>query len=969
VWRIYEGNTGPLLRSFLTQLTLLPEYDGSGNALDHVGDIVAPVGTDTAKLFGTASGTDTLTLDSNGLAGSHTATSSATGAGLYSNQKGYDIVGVAPRTINTPGSAAGDVRIDNPLDWTDGTLKINALGSINFGGNTVSGGFGSALELNAGTTISNAGDLMVDLFDLKAGTWSQVGSAEPMFYADDFRISGGTYIRALGGDGLSTATAYQLNDIFGLQGVGSAGMLDKHYILADDIYAGGTFCWNLCGTSYAGFRPMGDGSTPFTGTFNGNNYEIRNLFINQSSGTNVALFGTTGATSHIHDLYLADVDVTGYGNVAALVGTNAGAINNVHVSGFVAGQSSGGAVVGGLVGANNGSIDNSTADVEVSGFALVGGLVGNNVTASISNSHATGKVSGASTGVGGLVGNNDADSTIADSWASATVDSTGANTGGLVGLNSGGITRSYASGDVSGAAYLGGLVGLNAGAIDKSHASGIVTSTGGSGVGGLVGYNADGSIENSYASGAVVAASSTEVGGLVGLNEASIAYSYATGLLDGGSNTGGLVGLNDGTGSVSNSVWDKQTTAQDHSSGSADADGKTSAEMKQAATFSGWNIASEGGSSAIWRIYEGQTGPLLRNFMTGLVLADTTVTYNANTQTGASTAVAGVTGSASSGRNAGSYSSGYYSGQHGYDISGGGLTINKADLALTGLTTADRAYDGTTDAILNGSAQITALGSDDVTLSGTATGTFADKNAGVDKAVTVTGNTLAGIDAGNYNLIQPAGLKATIERKELTATATASDKVYTGGTSAKAELTVTSGLVNGETLSIRNLASFDSKDVATAGLVTVNKIGLYDGDNGGLASNYRIVAGQTANARITAKNIRVAGKRAYDGSTDMQANIFGTAGTLKGVNGETVQLTGTGSVASKNVLAGTQTLNTSGLALADGTGQASNYNLLAGTARVYRKDLTATATASDKVYDGNNVASAALTITGGLVGT
>jgi len=54
------------------------------------------------------------------------------------------------------------------------------------------------------------------------------------------------------------------------------------------------------------------------------------------------------------------------------------------------------------------------------------------------------------------------------------------------------------------------------------------------------------------------------------------------------------------------------------------------------------------------------------------------------------------------------------------------------------------------------------LGRDVVTLGGTAVGTFADKNVGINKVVTVTGKTLTGTDAGNYNLVQQTGLSANI---------------------------------------------------------------------------------------------------------------------------------------------------------------------------------------------------------------
>ena len=65
---------------------------------------------------------------------------------------------------------------------------------------------------------------------------------------------------------------------------------------------------------------------------------------------------------------------------------------------------------------------------------------------------------------------------------------------------------------------------------------------------------------------------------------------------------GGLVGWNDGT--VSGSYWDTNTTGQATSAGSAT--GKSTAEMKQQATFVGWDFED------VWRIKENRAYPSFR---------------------------------------------------------------------------------------------------------------------------------------------------------------------------------------------------------------------------------------------------------------------------------------------------------------------------------------------------------------------
>jgi hypothetical protein len=89
-------------------------------------------------------------------------------------------------------------------------------------------------------------------------------------------------------------------------------------------------------------------------------------------------------------------------------------------------------------------------------------------------------------------------------------------------------------------------------------------------------------------------------------------------------------------------------------------------------------------------------------------------------------------------------------------------TISAANLLITGITANNKIYDGTISATLNGTGTVIPLGTDVFTLGGTGTGVFGDKEVGTDKAITVSGFTLIGGGAGNYNLVQPTGLTADI---------------------------------------------------------------------------------------------------------------------------------------------------------------------------------------------------------------
>ncbi len=124
-----------------------------------------------------------------------------------------------------------------------------------------------------------------------------------------------------------------------------------------------------------------------------------------------------------------------------------------------------------------------------------------------------------------------------------------------------------------------------------------------------MGFNTNGSlIADSFALGNVHAAPGAAhyAGGLVGRNEWVIRNSFSIGQViapsPGASYRGGLVGYNN-NGTVTNSFWNIETSGLESSSGGT---GKTTAQMMQQSTYSGWNF------SGTWNIRPGATYPLLR---------------------------------------------------------------------------------------------------------------------------------------------------------------------------------------------------------------------------------------------------------------------------------------------------------------------------------------------------------------------
>ncbi len=290
-----------------------------------------------------------------------------------------------------------------------------------------------------------------------------------------------------------------------------------------------------------------------------------------------------------------------FADVGGLVGENemGGEITNSYATGGVSGE---GDNFGGLAGVNSGVIaaSNATGSVSGTGFADIGGLVGENeMGGEITNSYATGGVSGEGDNFGGLAGVNSG--VIAASNATGSVSGTGfADIGGLVGENEikGKIIASHATGGVSGQGdNFGGLAGVNAGVIAASYATGNVSGTGFADVGGLVGDNHyTGVITAAYAHGSV-SGRADRYGGLLGSNQGVVTVCYSTGGVHRGG--GGLIEKNGDRGAVANCYWDTDTSGQSDSAGG---DGKTTAELQSptgyAGPYAGWNVDLDGDGSS-----------------------------------------------------------------------------------------------------------------------------------------------------------------------------------------------------------------------------------------------------------------------------------------------------------------------------------------------------------------------------------
>jgi trimeric autotransporter adhesin len=384
-----------------------------------------------------------------------------TGATLTTSLAGGN---VAILSTNGGSGSAGDVNVNDSVTWSANKLTLNAQNNINI--NTAMNGSGTAsLALQYGQGAVAAGN--TSTININAPVNLPSGNTLSITQGSDGAVANYAVITSLGAAGSTTATDLQ----------GMKGNLGLNYALGSNIDASATSGWN----AGAGFAPVGNSSTQFTGVFNGLGHTITSLTINRpnSGNSGLGLFGQVSAAGKLSDIGLIGGSVTG---------TNSN-------------------YVGELVGLSNGKINNSYATGTATGASVVGGLMGINY-GTVSNSHANGAVTATGDNAGGLSAYNFG--TISNSYATGAVAAGNYFSGGLVGTNMATVTNSYATGAVTGNHTAGGLVAFNqfGSNISTSYAAGVVTGT--NSVGGLVGHN-NSTITNSYWNSTI--SGSTGVGG------------------------------------------------------------------------------------------------------------------------------------------------------------------------------------------------------------------------------------------------------------------------------------------------------------------------------------------------------------------------------------------------------------------------------------------------------------------------
>ena len=334
---------------------------------------------------------------------------------------------------------------------------------------------------------------------------------------------------------------------------------DKHFALMQDIdlgiYQGEEF-------NIIGYHNGGNDAKSFKGVFDGKGHRIINFsYQSYSFKGYVGIFGYAGGQykkgAIIRNLVLTnptiEVGHRAVNDTGSLAGMFAfGTITNCHV-----------------------------VDADITGIDEVGGLVGSCIEGTITDCSVTGSIAGV-TWVGGLTGDTSPESMIRNCFTNVAVNCQNL-AGGLIGDNQGKLIQCYSNGSVIGVHELGGLAGR---------------------------CSSTGSASNCYATSEVEG--KYTVGGLLGevYSYAVISNCYSSGKVTGDRRIGGLVGYGYLSSEVADCFWDIETSGLSYAckedQAYKDCLGLTTAQMKQQATFSGWDFEK------VWAIKENETLPYLR---------------------------------------------------------------------------------------------------------------------------------------------------------------------------------------------------------------------------------------------------------------------------------------------------------------------------------------------------------------------
>jgi hypothetical protein len=176
------------------------------------------------------------------------------------------------------------------------------------------------------------------------------------------------------------------------------------------------------------WSPIGtDDVNSFKGVFDGSDFVVSGVYVNNSSSDYQGFFGYIGDSGMVKNIGVAASHVKGKNRVGGLAGLNGGVIKHSYFSGMVTGQKD----VGGFVGVHLGPmISSSYSTGKVTGQKNVGGFAGSTAFGATGDCYSLSMVAGQED-VGGFSGSNEI-SRLYNIYSTGAV--TGRrNVGGLIG--------------------------------------------------------------------------------------------------------------------------------------------------------------------------------------------------------------------------------------------------------------------------------------------------------------------------------------------------------------------------------------------------------------------------------------------------------------------------------------------------------------------------------------------------------
>ena len=501
-----------------------------------------------------------------------------------------------------------------------------------------------------------------DVNNIQAGA-RVTGSHDGNCYSNTTASSYDMYFAVITSD--SSDYAFDVSSWEELAAINSSELyLIQNYKLTTDLDSNSTGYDTYASSSAnggVGWIPVGDWDSYFSGSFDGSNHTITDLYINTGANNPAGLFGLIDSST-IKNLTLENVDITadyyGIGGLAGYLQSDC-TVENCHVSGSV---SSGGFgyAVGGLIGyvynstiegcSSSGSVEGSRyiggligeqdslcvvtkshSSCGVAGLREVGGFAGSQYLGQTSDCHSTGNITGyvyaGYQNIGGFVGYGGSTTTIC--YSTGDVYPCGSSGGGFAGVISDReYQRCYSTGSVfcsSALEEFGGFVGGLYEDISECYATGNVEASLSDYVAGFVAFAMASNISDSYSSGNVEGNSSVSgfgnmEGQLYFPNTADKCYSVG-GVIGNASVSGFCENSDVSYNTITDSFWDTQTSGMATSDSGT---GKTTVEMMDIDTFTNWSIQKYSTiPSSTWYIKEGEEYPQLTWTLPAVKIAQT----------------------------------------------------------------------------------------------------------------------------------------------------------------------------------------------------------------------------------------------------------------------------------------------------------------------------------------------------------